>query len=81
MAVAVWAVTQIVGGPTGVAAAVRVVAGAIVGLAVYAGAILLFRVHEATDLVDRVLRRRRSRVLSASARRAHLGVPFRPRVP
>jgi putative peptidoglycan lipid II flippase len=62
MAVAVWAVTHTVGGPTGVAAAVRVVAGATVGLAVYAGAILLFRVHEATDMVERVLRRRRSTV-------------------
>ena len=61
MAVAVWAVTQTVGGPTGIAAAVRVVAGATVGVAVYAGAILLFRVAQATDWWT-VLRRRRSAV-------------------
>ncbi len=60
MAGAVWAVTQVVGGPTGVAAAVRVASGVLVGLGVYGGVIVLFRVNEVTDLIDRLLRRGRT---------------------
>ncbi len=60
MAAAVWAVTHAVGGQSGVPAAVRVVAGVVVGFGVYAAAVILLRVHEVTDLVDRVTRRRRT---------------------
>jgi putative peptidoglycan lipid II flippase len=60
MAAAVWGITHMVGGPRGVEAVIRVAAGVVVGLGVYAAAVVLLRVHEVTDLVDRVMRRRRA---------------------
>jgi putative peptidoglycan lipid II flippase len=56
MAEAVWLVTQQVGGNAGSAAAVRLIAGAIVGIVTYGGVLYVLRVPE-LDAVRRRLRR------------------------
>ncbi len=59
MAGAVWAVTHTIGGPSGFGAAIRVGGGVAVGIAVYAAAVILFRVQEVNQLVERITQRRR----------------------
>jgi putative peptidoglycan lipid II flippase len=59
MAAAVWLVTRAVGDDTGSGALVRTVVGVVVGLVVYAGALLALRVPEVVEVRERLATRRR----------------------
>ena len=57
MALCVWATARVVGGNTGAAAVVRLLAGTAVGVATYLAALVALRVPEVAQLRRRVLRR------------------------
>jgi putative peptidoglycan lipid II flippase len=57
MGLAVWAVTRTVGGSSGAATLVEVVAGIVVGVAVYAGTLVVLRADEVAGLRSRLVRR------------------------
>ena len=58
MAVAVWASTQVVGGDAGAGAVLQTLVGVVVGVMVYAVALLALRVPEMVDLLERLRARR-----------------------
>lgn len=58
MAVAVWASTQVVGGDAGAGAVLQTLVGVVVGVVVYAVALLALRVPEMVDLLERLRARR-----------------------